>query len=71
MSRYIHGRLERLQGRIRAPESQHMSDARAQMVEHLNRIADARRSGTWTDEDARQRGAVRAETIRRRGGGGP
>jgi hypothetical protein len=71
VSRHLRGRLERLQGRIRAPESQHTSDARARVDEHLERIADARRSGTWTDEDARQRGAVRAETIRRRGGGGP
>lgn len=70
MSRYIRGRLERLQGCIRAPESQHTSDARARVVEHLERIADARRSGTWTDEDAASlREAVRAETARRRGEG--
>ena len=68
MSRYIRGRLERLQGRIGRPVGPDTSEARARMVEHLDAIAQARRDGTWTDEDAaRQREAVRAEAARRRG----
>ena len=40
------------------------------MVEHLASIAEARRTGIWTDEDAiRSSEAVRAEAIRRRGEG--
>ena len=70
MSRHLRGRLERLQGRIGRPAGRETSEARARMVEHLDRIAEARRSGTWTDEDtARLIEAVRVETIRRRGEG--
>ena len=70
MSRYLRDRLERLQGRVGEPGSPDTSEARARMVEHLAHIADARRNGTWTDEDAaRQSEAVLAETIRRRGEG--
>ena len=71
MSRYLRGRLERLQGRIGEPSlSPHADEARARMVEHLASIAEARRTGIWTDEDAiRSSEAVRAEAIRRRGEG--
>ena len=70
MSRHIRGRLERLRGRVGEPEGPDRSEARARMVEHLDAIAQARRDGTWTGEDAaRQSEAVLAETIRRRGEG--
>ena len=68
MSRHLRNQLARLRGRIEPP--QEAREARERMVEHLNHIADARRSGAWTDEDAaRLSEAVRAEAARRRGGG--
>ena len=66
MSRYLRGRLERLQGRIGEPESPERGEARERMVEHLAHIADARRNGTWTDENAAEaREAVCTEAEKR------
>ena len=71
MSRYLRGRLERLQGRIGEPAGRDTREARARMVEYLKHIAEARRNGAWTDEDAaRQREAVRAAAEKRRLVGG-
>ena len=68
MSRYLRGRLERIRESIRAPESPERSEARERIAAHLEGIAEARRNGNWTEEDAaRQREAVRAEAARRRG----
>ena len=68
MSRYLRGRLERIRESIRAPESPERSEARERIAAHLEGIAEARRNGTWTEEDAaRQREVVRAEAARRRG----
>ena len=74
MSRYIRSQLKRLRERIGTPESPEAREARERMVKHLDCIADARRSGNWTDEDA----ASLSETVRaasearrrRRGEGG-
>ena len=70
MSRYLRGRLERLQGRIGEPAGPDTREARAQarthMVEYLAHIADARRNGDWTEEDAaREREAIRDEAEKR------
>ena len=71
MSRYIRGHLERLQGRLGKPESPEAGEARARTVEHLDAIAQARREGTWTGEDAaREREALRAAAQKRRLVGG-
>ena len=70
MSRYLRGRLERIRESIRAPESPERSEARERIAAHLEGIAEARRNGNWTEEDAaRQREAVRAARERRRGEG--
>ena len=50
------------------PESPERSEARERIAAHLETIAQARRNGTWTEEDAaKMREAVRTETERRRG----
>jgi hypothetical protein len=71
MTRYIRSQLKRLSERIGQPESPDTSEVRARMVQHLDAIAQARRDGTWTDEDAaRSSEAVRAEAEKRRLVGG-
>ena len=66
MTRYLRTRLERLQGRVGRPEWPETGGARVRMIMNLEAIAEARRNGTWTDEDAtRLREAVRAARIRR------
>ena len=71
MSRYLRGRLERIRESIRPSEDLRNAEARERMVEHLNQIAEAKRSGNWSEEDAaRLSEAVRAEAARRRGEGG-
>ena len=71
MTRYIRSQLRRLSERIGQPENPNTSEARERMVEHLNHIAEARRSGNWTDEEAaREREALRAAAEKRRLVGG-
>ena len=66
MTRYIRSQLKRLSERIGQPESPEHSEARERMVEHLEYIADARRRGIWTSEDAaREREAIRVEAEKR------
>ena len=68
MTRYIRSQLKRLSERIGQPESPERSEARERIAAHLEAIAAARRSGTWTAlEAAELREAVRAERARRRG----
>ena len=70
MTRYLRGRLERIREGIGPSGAPHNAEARERIREHLDAIAEARRSGNWTEEDAaRLRGAVRAEAERRRGEG--
>ena len=71
MTRYIRSQLKRLSGRIGQPAGPDTSEARARMVAHLEGIAQARREGTWTGEDAaREREALRAAAQKRRLVGG-
>ena len=66
----LRGKLERLKARMGPPVAPPNSGARERMVEHLYAIAQARRAGTWSEEDvARSSEAVRAEAVRRRGEG--
>ena len=70
MSRYLRGRLERIRESIRAPESPERSEARERIAAHLEGVAEARRSGNWTEEDAAKASeALRAARERRRGEG--
>ena len=52
MSRYVRGRLKQLRQSIPPPEAPSAGEARARVVGHLEAIAQARRSGTWTEEQA-------------------
>ena len=66
----LRGKLERLKARIGPTPEPPNSGARERAVEHLEHIAQARREGTWTEEDAaRASEAVRSEAARRRGEG--
>ena len=68
MTRYIRSQLKRLSERIGQPESPERSEARERIAAHLEAIAAARRSGSWSEEAASElRAAVRAETERRGG----
>ncbi len=66
MSRYMRAQLKRLQERVGPPVAPEDTVPRAHMVEYLKRIAEAKQSGNWTDEDAaRLREAVRAAKEKR------
>jgi hypothetical protein len=69
MSR-LRGKLDRLRLRMVLPVESPNPEARARMVEHLNQIAEARREGAWTADDAaREREVLRAAQKRRLVGG--
>ena len=71
MSRYLRGRLNHIRESVQPPKSSHDNEARAHAVAHLEHIAQARREGTWTGEDAaREREALRAAAQKRRLVGG-
>ena len=66
MSRYLRGRLNHIRESVQPPKSPRDNEARAHAVAHLEHIAQARREGTWTAEDAaRAREAVRSARVRR------
>ena len=70
MSRYIRSQLKRLWERVEPHEAPEDSVPRADVVEYLDRIAEAKRGGDWTEKDAAElRELVRTETERRRGEG--
>ena len=67
----LRGKLDRLKARLVLPTESPNQAARERMVAHLEGIAQARREGTWTGEDAaREREALRAAAQKRRLVGG-
>ena len=67
----LRGKLDPLKARLVLPAESPNQAARERMVAHLEGIAQARREGTWTGEDAaREREALRAAAQKRRLVGG-
>ena len=66
MSRHLRSQLKRLRERIGTPEDPEATGARERMVEHLNRIADARRRGGLSEELEAEVEAVRTASEARK-----